>query len=338
MRFSSVSRLITTGLLMLFSLHPAAGQDSEPSRPVNVKSRTFGGTQFWTDVVVYRDWRIQQHALTKHHRLLDDKDTRRAWGSWEACRSELNRMKQDTQLPPVTGKVVIVLHGIVGFRSLMEDLCDYLDEHSHYEVINIGYASTRADLASHASALKSVIDHLPEATEINFVAHSMGNLVIRRYLADSTDAENGKRPDRRIKRIVMVGPPNNGARMAEIFKDVGLFKFLLGKSGEAMAAPADLERQLAVPQCEFAIIAGGRGNDRGYSPLLKGDDDLVVSVSETRLPGARDFMVVPSIHRFLPDQPEVHACALQFLRHGYFVSEERRQPIIAEDKAAEGDR
>ena len=43
----------------------------------NLPSRTGGGKQLWTDVFLYGDWRIRA-ALTGHHRLLDDQNTRRA--------------------------------------------------------------------------------------------------------------------------------------------------------------------------------------------------------------------------------------------------------------------
>jgi hypothetical protein len=208
-------------------------------------------------------------------------------------------------------------------------MVQFLRTDSKYTVLSVGYASTQADVASHASALARVIEHLGErVTEINFIAHSLGNIVIRHYLSDRNDAANGHRPDPRIKRIVMVGAPNNGARMAEIFGQNVAFERILGKSGRAMAREwDDLQKHLAVPRAEFGIIAGGKQDGNGYNPFLDGDDDFIVKVEETKLPGARDFLVIDGLHAILMSNPDVQKAALRFLQHGYFVSDERRQPL-----------
>ena len=89
------------------------------------------------------------------------------------------------------------------------------------------------------------------------------------------------------------------------------------------------ESNLAVPQFEFGIIAGGLGNSVGFNPFLPGDDDGVVPVQSTRLAGAADFLVVPVTHLGLLGDPRVFQHTLRFLQRGYFVSPGRRQPIPA---------
>ena len=215
-------------------------------------------------------------------------------------------------------------------------MVEFLRSNSKYTVLSVGYASTQADVATHARNLARVIENLGESvSEINFVAHSLGNIVIRHYLSDHTDAANGRRPDPRIKRIVMVGAPNNGARMAEIFGQNSVYERVLGQSGRAMAREWNgLQKNLAIPQCEFGIIAGGKADGNGFNPFLAGDDDFIVKVEETKLPGARDFVLIDGLHAVLMSNPDVQKAALRFLQHGYFVSEERRQalpaPIAAE--------
>jgi hypothetical protein len=89
----------------------------------------------------------------------------------------------------------------------------------------------------------------------------------------------------------------------------------------------ELKPTLATPACEFGIIAGGRGDGHGYNPLLSGDNDGMVTVASARLPGARDFLLVNDLHFVFLFSPDVQKPTLEFLRHGYFVSEEKRQPI-----------
>jgi len=296
---------------------------------LNLKTSAVAERFYWTDELVYHDWRIQRHAEDGRYRLIDGDDTRHASGTFDQCRTRLESIKQEQKLPPLKGSVVLVLHGLGRSRLSNDDMVEFLRANSKFTVLSVGYASTRADVATHAGSLARVVEHLGDhVDEINFVAHSLGNIVIRHYLADHTDQQNGRRPDQRIKRVVMVGAPNNGARMAEIFGQNSVFERVVGRSGRAMARQwDDLKKHLAIPQTEFGIIAGGRGDDNGYNPLLPGDDDIVLAVEETKLPGARDFVVIKGLHAVLMSNTEVQQAALRFLEHGYFVSEDKRRPL-----------
>jgi len=292
---------------------------------------TMGGTQFWADELLFREWRIQRNVLTGHCRLLDGNYFRHASGSYEHCRAKLDEIKQNRKLPPMHGNAVVVLHGLGRTRNAMLILAIYLDRVGGYTVFNVGYPSTRGSIAHHARSLAKIIDNLDGIDQINFVGHSLGNIVIRRYLADQTDEAAGRRPDPRIKRFVMLGPPNHGSKAATSLADNRLFTSLLGKPGQELGREwVWLESDLATPQCEFGIVAGGMGNDRGFSPMLPGDDDGVVTLETTRLAGASDFVVVPVTHTLLPDDPRVLKYTLSFLQNGYFISPDQRQAVTEE--------
>lgn len=299
----------------------------------NVVTPTLGGKQFWADELWFRDWRIQRNVFTGHFRLIDDKDLRRAWGSFDDCRAQFDELKRDLKLPPLAGRAVIVLHGLIRTRGASGPMTRFLSEQGGYTAIALGYPSTRAAIDEHAASLSRVIERLDGIDEINFVAHSLGNIVIRRYLALSAESGGGapRGPDPRIGRIVMIGAPNNGAQMAKLLGGYSLFKMVAGPPGQALGTGwGDFARKLATPKCPFGVIAGGRGDDRGYSPLLQGDNDLVVSVAETRLPGAADFLLLPVTHTFMMDSSAVQQATLRFLDRGYFDTAEKRQPIPLE--------
>lgn len=296
--------------------------------PFNVPLPTLGGKQLWGDELHFHDWRIQRNAFTGHYRLLDGADLRHAWGSFEQCRQRLEEIKQQLGLPPMEGQAVLVLHGLFRTRSAMKSLADYLEREGGYHVFRISYPSTRGDIDVHAEALAKVIENLEGIEEIHLVAHSLGNLVVRRYLATHTDPAAGKKPDPRIRRMVMLAPPNNGAEMAKIANRTGLFQLTAGVGGSHFVRDwEEFQKRLAIPAFEFGILAGGAGSEKGRNPLLAGDDDLIVTVEETRLPGARDFLVLPVLHTWMMNNPRVQECTLRFLQHGYFVSEEERDPI-----------
>lgn len=307
---------------------------SAPDEPIierslpNVATATLGGTQFWSDELVFHDWRIQRHVTTSHCRLLDDRNVRRAWGSFEQCQARLEELKRELDLPPLKGQAVVTLHGIIRSRSVMEGLGDYLEDEGDFTVLNVSYASTRRTLDEHAASLACVLENLEGVEEVHFVCHSLGNLVLRRYLGEA-DAETPQwQVDSRIERIVMLAPPNQGAKLAEKFKNNKLVGLIWGPCCKQLANdwPA-LEKQLAIPTQEFGIIAGGQGDEDGANPLVEGDDDLVLSIEETRLPGARDFSIVNRLHGQLMDDEQVREQTLTFLNHGYFVSQADRKPI-----------
>ncbi len=50
----------------------------------NIVFPTMGGYVWWRDLVNVNGWRIQQNSITKHCRILDPADYRRAWGGEKA--------------------------------------------------------------------------------------------------------------------------------------------------------------------------------------------------------------------------------------------------------------
>ena len=226
----------------------------------------------------------------------------------------------------------------------MNAICKHLHEKGEYRVINVEYPTTQYNVADHAKTLRRLVNHLDGVEEINFVAHSMGNIVIRHYLGDlerakaaekETEAKgdsplfsaDDRRSVERFGRFVMLAPPNQGSRLAEIFANNLLFKQIAGDSGQELGNRwAEMENGLATPRFQFGIVAGGNGKN-GYNPILKGDNDGVISIETAKLAGARDFVVVPCMHSFIMDKARVRTYTLNFLQHGYFDSEPGRQPL-----------
>ena len=54
--------------------------EQEISLP-NIPFPTMGGKVFWDTLAQYNGWRLQQNEITKHCRILDPNDVRRAWGT-----------------------------------------------------------------------------------------------------------------------------------------------------------------------------------------------------------------------------------------------------------------
>jgi pimeloyl-ACP methyl ester carboxylesterase len=297
---------------------------------------TLGGAQFWADELFFHQWHIQRSSLDGRCRLLDGANIRYASGDYRTCLAVLEKICRSRQLPPMQGKAVVVLHGLGASAGKMEKLARYLRESGGYSVFNVTYPSTRRDVAGHARALAHIIENLQGIEEINFVGHSMGNIVIRHYLADHVDPATHRQGDGRIRRFVMLGPPNQGSVVAVSLAENQLFATLTGRAGQELGRDwAVLKTRLATPDFEFGIIAGGRGDGKGYNPFLTGDNDGLVTVVSTRLAGARDFLLVPSLHATLPDNSQVMEATLRFLDQGCFVSAQAMHPLDGESAAAE---
>jgi pimeloyl-ACP methyl ester carboxylesterase len=281
--------------------------------------KTFGGRQFWGDVHFFHGWRIQKNTLTGHFRLLDPNDYRHASGSRKECDDELARIAKARNLEPMTGKVVMLVHGIIRSSKSFKALAARLQEDG-YTVVGFDYPSTRTDIRDSAEYLHSVIESLDKVEEINFVVHSMGGIVVRSYL--------DKHTDKRIKRMVMMGVPNGGANMADRLRKNSLYRLIYGPAGQQLNSDPDgLIAKLPTPQFEFAIIAGGRNSSTGYNPLVPGDDDGTVSVTSARLPGAADFLLVRCTHSFLMKNDAVIDATVRFLESGRLRKEGDPHPI-----------
>jgi hypothetical protein len=293
-------------------------------------NKTAGGKQFWADVCFFHDWRIQRNALTGHHRLLDGANRRHAWGTYETCHNALAEVRRRDNLPPMQGKAVVVLHGLFRTRSAMARLRNAIVQGGNYSVFCMGYPTTRGSVADHARSLDSAVRNLEGITELNFVAHSLGNLVVRHWLKDFADAGMSLPAGQSFGRMVMLAPPNFQPQLATKLLRTQFATFIAGAAAEQMATGwEDLESRLATPPFEFGVLAGGKGDGRGYNPLVPGDDDGVITVESTRLPGARDFRRLSVLHSFFMNDQKVHEMTARFLAHGYFESNNTRQPIEA---------
>ena len=155
----------------------------------------------------------------------------------------------------------------------------------------------------------------------------MGNIVIRRYLFDQQQKPVHER-ETRFGRMVMIGPPNQGSKMARWLKNNLVFKALTGVSGAELGANWEqLEPHLATPPFDFGIIAGAQPEGaRIKNFMLDGPDDFTVALEETRLPGAADTLTRPLRHATMMKQPEVLRATLNFLQRGRFASLESSGP------------
>jgi pimeloyl-ACP methyl ester carboxylesterase len=280
---------------------------------LNIPTPTLGGKQFWTDFVWDDDWRVQQNALTGHWRLISPKNVRYAWGSQAACEAAMReRVPADRQ---ADARLVVLVHGLMRSSSSMAPTGDALSEAGVGRVVYFDYASTRRGIAEHAHALRYWIEHLPGEPRIDFVCHSMGNIVVRHLMADLQREGDPAGILPRLGKMVMLGPPNQGADIARQLGKLGLFEIVTGRGGmELGPAWEAFQKELVTPPCPFMIIAGDINSRWLKNPLVNGPSDLVVRVDEARLEGCEALYQVPVPHSFLMNDAEVQRLTGEYLR------------------------
>ena len=288
--------------------------------------KTFGGRQFWTDHLLHNDWRIQRHCRSGRFRLLDHHDQLRLAGRFDECLAGFRRIARDEQIPPMQPHVVVLLHGLGDVRQIMRHLVREIRTVEGFSAVSMNYASTRSPIADHAKALASVVTYLSDASTIHFVSYSMGTIVARHYLADLM--ASGQSTDK-FGRMVMIGSPNHGAQLAKMIGlGTPILPAILGESAVQLGKRwGQVRDRLATPPFEFGILAGSSGRFIGGNPLIKGANDWIIGVEETKLDGAADFRVFPVVHALMPRNRAVIGATVKFLQHGFFESAETIQPL-----------
>lgn len=157
---------------------------------------------------------------------------------------------------------------------------------------------------------------------IHYVCHSLGGLVVRHLFH--------LYPERKPGRVVTLGTPHSASSAAAALNRIGAGKSLLGKStergldGDVPGWP--VERELGV-------IAGSLRMGLGLLlPGIPKPSDGTVAVSETRVDGMTDHIVLPVSHFGLLVSKTVARQTIHFLRHGNFrhtnLSQDRFPPPL----------
>ncbi len=206
---------------------------------------------------------------------------------------------------------VILLHGLSRTFRSMGFMQRALEEYN-YHVINVDYPSRHQrieDLSERVipAALLRCLPDLP----VSFVSHSMGGILVRHYLATSAVAH--------LKRVVMLGPPNNGSELVDYLSSVPGFGVINGEAGKQLGASGNqFLTSLGPVDFDLGVIAGTNSLNPLYSAMLPGRDDGKVTVESTRVDGMRDHIALPVTHTFMMRKKQVVEQVLHYLEHGQF--------------------
>jgi pimeloyl-ACP methyl ester carboxylesterase len=148
------------------------------------------------------------------------------------------------------------------------------------------YATASSTMTEITSRLQSFVRGLA-ASRLHFVGHSLGGLVIYRFLE--------RYPQQPPGRVVFLGTPSVASRAAVQAAHIRLVASAMGRSvQDELLRPRD--RRWKTDR-ELGIIAGTRALGVGqFLARFEEDCDGTIGVSETQLPGATDHITLPVSH------------------------------------------
>ncbi|MBX9810897.1 MAG: alpha/beta hydrolase [Burkholderiales bacterium] len=234
----------------------------------------------------------------------------------------------------INQETVILVHGLWLHGTVMA-LMRRRIARCGYQVVSYSYPSMRLTLTENAGRLAQFCRSM-DSSRMHFVGHSLGGLVILRMLERAADLDIG--------RIVLAGPP-----FVDSFAARRLARLPGGGKALGRSIPEWLEsaRPSGLERYDIGVIAGDCGIGLGtlIAPDLPRPSDGVVSVAETRLPTARDHIVLNVSHTAMLVSAAVVRQVCTFLHTGAFsrgmkdegrgMQEDQRQGVKAPERESE---
>ena len=208
---------------------------------------------------------------------------------------------------------VVLLHGIARTSRSLKKLERALQS-AGFATLNLDYASRSKQIAALADDIHLAVMRFSGARDapLHFVAHSMGGLLVRAYIAKYRPA--------RLARVVMLGTPNGGSEVADLLSGFSPYRAFYGPAGLELTT-ANADRSDALPAVDYpvGIVAGARFIDpvAGLFILPKPNDGRV-SVQSAMMDGMADHIIVKASHTGLPRDAIAIEQTIAFLRGGRF--------------------
>lgn len=217
---------------------------------------------------------------------------------------------------------VILLHGLAKTNHSMSKIAKALDRAGFFTV-NYGYPSRTNSIDKLArTSIDDAIQSCPAETNIHFVTHSMGGILLRQYLKENTIQHLG--------RVVMLAPPNQGSQIVDKLKHFPGFEMINGPAGLQLGTEKQsIPNALGPAHFGVGIIAGSKTINPILSTMLPGLNDGKVTVENTKLEGMSDHIVMPVTHPFITKKNAVIKQVLFFLKYNRFEREQGSKSVKA---------
>lgn len=211
---------------------------------------------------------------------------------------------------------VVCLHGFWSHGSGMYLIKRRLETEYDMRALTFSYPSVRGTLDENAEALADFITRHND-NGVHIVGHSLGGVVALRMLANHPAAPPG--------RVVCLGSPLTGSRAADFLRRQDWAEPLVGRSLSkgVIAEPASSWAHSVCAAREVGVIAGVASIGLGqFVAGFDEDNDGTVAVSETRLDGVRDHLLMSVSHNGMLLSRSVVDQTAAFLKRGKFLRDD----------------
>jgi pimeloyl-ACP methyl ester carboxylesterase len=213
----------------------------------------------------------------------------------------------------LANETVICVHGYLSHGAGMYLIKRRLEREYGMRVLLFSYPSVRGALDENAASLAAfIIEHGSATTHI--IGHSLGGVLALRMHVNNPVFLPGK--------IVCLGSPLSGSRAANYLNELEWAEDIIGRSvPDAMIHQnANEWATEVVGRRDIGVIAGNV--PLGFGRLVAKfdeDNDGTISISETRLDGAKDHLVMPVSHKGMLVSAAVADQAASFIKRGEFL-------------------
>lgn len=203
-------------------------------------------------------------------------------------------------------EIVVLVHGLYMHGIAMLPLWHWM-RGCGFDARRFSYPSLTRSVPENANRLARFLREL-ESSTVHFLCHSLGGLVVRTMLAQSSWQRPG--------RVLTLGTPHLGCHVA---KRLGANRALAWTVGKSLRHGLDGDVPPWPKNREVATIAGNRpiGAGRMVGGLAKPNDG-VVAVAETDLGPSYSRVILPEAHSGMLVSRRVARYACIFLETGRF--------------------
>ncbi len=205
---------------------------------------------------------------------------------------------------------IIIVHGLWMTGLELGVLQHRLRVDHGFEPSIFSYSSITGTMAEHVASLHAYV-HAHKSERLHFVGHSLGGIVILKMLEACDDIPPG--------RVVCLASPMQGSCAVD---GIARWPFARAALGAAICDEVlSTKKREWDGRRDVGIIAGTMsiGIGRLFAEFTEPSDGTLL-VSETKLAGAKDHIVMPVSHSGIVFSAEVTTQIAKFLREGKFSS------------------
>lgn len=210
-------------------------------------------------------------------------------------------------------ETVVCVHGYLSHGAGMYLIKRRLEREYGLPALLFSYPSVRGTLDENSAALAAFIRE-QDIDTVHIIGHSLGGVLALRTLSNDPDVTSG--------RVVCLGSPLSGSRAGRILSELDWAEDIIGKSlpeGVLQQSANDWAGDVCANR-DIGVIAGNIPLGLGRLVThFNEDNDGTVAVSETRLDGVKDHMVMPVSHKGMLVSAAVADQAAAFIRRGEFL-------------------